>query len=197
MKKIKPETKRRIFHIVNGIIFVSLIYFGIITPLILIIILVVGGTLCMLSLRYHIPILNFLLKHLERKEDMKVFPGKGSFYYVLGVLLVLVFFDKDIAMASIMIMALGDSIAPMVGNYYGKIKHPLSDKKFLEGTIAGGVAAFLGALIFVAPVEAAFASIAAMIAEGINLKFSGITVNDNISMPVTAGIVIWLMRFIL
>ena len=127
---------------------------------------------------------------------MKVFPGKGSFFYVLSVLLVLVLFDKDIAMASIIIMALGDSIAPLVGQYYGKIKHPLSDKKFLEGTLAGGIAAFLGALIFISPVEAVFASIAAMIAEGINLKFSGISVNDNISMPLTAGAVIWLLRLI-
>ena len=197
MKKIKPETKRRIFHIVNGIIFTSLIYFGILTPLILIIILVLGGMACLLSLRYKIPVIDFLLKNFERPEDMKIFPGKGSFYFVLGILLVLVFFEKDIAMASIMIMALGDSIAPLVGQYYGKIKHPLSDKKFLEGTLAGGIAAFLGAVIFVAPVEAAFASIAAMIAEGINMKFSGISVNDNISMPVAAGIVIWLLRLIL
>ena len=100
-------------------------------------------------------------------------------------------------MASVMIMSLGDSVAPMVGQYYGKIKHPLSDKKFLEGTIAGTIAAFLGAVVFIRPVEAAFASVAAMIAEGINLKFSGMNVNDNISMPVTAGIVIWLMRLIL
>jgi len=197
MKKIKPETKRRIFHIFNGIIFVSLIYFNILTPLILIVILLAGGALCILSLRYKIPIIYFLLKHLERKEDIKVFPGKGSFYYVLGVLLVMVFFEKDIAMASIMIMALGDSVAPIVGNYYGKIKHPLSNKKFLEGTIAGTIAAFLGAVIFISFVEAAFASIAAMIVEGINLKFSGVAVNDNISMPVAAGIVIWLMRLIL
>ncbi|MBW2981801.1 SEC59/DGK1/VTE5 family protein [Candidatus Woesearchaeota archaeon] len=196
MKKIKPETKRRIFHIVNGMIFVSLIYFNIITPLFLIILLIVGGLGCLLSLKYNVPIINFLLKHFERPEDMKVFPGKGSFFYVLSVLLVLVLFDKDIAMASIIIMALGDSIAPLVGQYYGKIKHPLSDKKFLEGTLAGGIAAFLGALIFISPVEAVFASIAAMIAEGINLKFSGISVNDNISMPLTAGAVIWLLRLI-
>lgn len=197
MKKIKPETKRRIFHIVNGIVFVSLIYFGIITPLVLIIILIVGGMFCLLSLKYKIPIIDSLLKHLERPEDIKVFPGKGSFYYVLGVLLVLVLFEKDIAMASIMIMALGDSVAPVVGHYYGKIKHPLSDKKFLEGTVAGGIAAFLGAVIFISPVEAAFASIVAMIVEGINIKFSGVSINDNISMPVAAGLVIWLLRLIL
>jgi dolichol kinase len=197
MKKIKPETKRRVFHITNGIIAVGLIYFEILTPLFLIVILIAGGIACLLSLRYKIPLVNFLLKHLERPEDIKIFPGKGSFYYVLGILLVLVLFDKDIAMASIMILALGDSIAPLIGQYYGKIKHPLSDKKFLEGTVAGGIAAFLGAVIFVSPVEAAFASIAAMIAEGINIKFSGISINDNISMPVTAGAVIWLLRLIL
>jgi len=190
------ETKRRIFHITWGIVFVLLIYFNIITSLILVFVLLIGGALCFLSLKYNIPGMNFLLEHFDRPEDKKTFPGKGSFYYVLGVFFVLLLFEKDIAMASILIMALGDSIAPFVGHYYGKIKHPLSDKKFLEGTIAGGIAAFFGALIFVSWIEALLASIAAMIVEGINIKFSGISVNDNISMPVTAGAVIWLLRMI-
>ena len=191
------ERKRRLFHICSGIIIVILIYFGILTSLILFIILVAGGLLLLLSLKYKIPIINWLLKHLERPEDIKSFPGKGSFYYVTGIFLVLLLFEKDIAMASILIMALGDSIAPFVGQYYGRIKHPLSDKKFLEGTIAGGIAAFLGALFFVNWIEALLASIAAMTAEGVNIKFSGIAVNDNISMPVVAGTVIWLSRLVL
>ena len=193
----RQETKRRIFHICSGIIITTLIYFNILTPLILFIILVVGGIMSLISLKYNIPIIYWFLKHLDRPEDIKNFPGKGSFYYGIGVLLVLVLFEKDIAMASIIIMALGDSIAPFVGKYYGKIKHPLSNKKFLEGTIAGGIAAFIGALLFVVWIEALLASIAAMIAEGINIKFSGIAVNDNITMPVTAGVVIWLLRMVL
>jgi len=205
-RRINPETKRRIFHICSGLAAVGLIYFGILTPLILIIILVIGGILSVLSLKYKLPVFYWLLKHLDRPQDMKTFPGKGSFYYVLGILLSLVLFDKDIAMASIMIMALGDSVAPLVGHYYGQIKHPLSDKKFLEGTIAGGIAAFLGAwailsitgtIISNAAIQAVFASIAAMIVEGINIKFSGISVNDNISMPVVAGLIILLLRLIL
>ncbi|MBW2966405.1 hypothetical protein KY342_04855 [Candidatus Woesearchaeota archaeon] len=190
------EIRRRIFHILSGIIIVALIYFDILTPLILFIILIVGGIACLISLRYKIPVINFMLRYLDRPEDIKSFPGKGSFYYVVGVFLALVLFEKDIAMASILIMALGDSIAPFVGQYYGRIKHPLSDKKFLEGTVVGGFAAFLGALIFVNWIEALLASIAAMIAEGINIKFSGIAVNDNISMPVVAGTIIWLLRLI-
>ena len=129
-KKIKPETRRRLFHICSGLVFISLIYFDLLNPLFLIGILVAGGIMLILSLRYDIPIFYWLLKHLDRPEDRKVFPGKGSFYYIFGVLIALVFFEKDIAMASIIIMALGDSIAPLVGQYYGKIQHPLSDKKF-------------------------------------------------------------------
>jgi dolichol kinase len=196
-RKIKPETKRRIFHVCSGLAAVALIYFDLLNYLYLIGILVVGGIMSILSLRYDVPVFHWLLKHLDRPEDRKVFPGKGSLYYIFGVLIALVFFEKDIAMASIIIMALGDSIAPLVGQYYGRIQHPLSDKKFLEGTIAGGIAAFLGALIFVSPIEALFASIVAMIAEGINIKFSGIEVNDNITMPVAAGLTIMLLRFIL
>ena len=40
-------------------------------------------------------------------------------------------------MPAIMILALGDSISHMFGVRFGKTMHPLTDKKFLEGSIAG------------------------------------------------------------
>jgi len=104
-------------------------------------------------------------------------------------------FDKDIAMASIMVLALGDSVSHLYGLHYGKIKHPLSNKKFLEGTIAGFVAGFIGALVFARWYEAFFASLAAMIVEGIEVKIGTRQIDDNIIVPLVAGGVLWAMRF--
>ena len=108
----------------------------------------------------------------------------------------LVLFEKDIAMAAIIILALGDSFSRLIGPF-GKIKHPFNDKKFLEGVIAGMVAAALGAMLLVKPLEAIAASFFAMLLEGVNLRLFKFKIDDNITIPLIAGFVIWLIRFLL
>ena len=105
------------------------------------------------------------------------------------------FFPKDVALASMIILALGDSIAPLIGRY-GRIRHPFSKKKFLEGAIIGFIAGFIGAIIFVEAIPALIASLVAMIIEGIDLEFRFNPLDDNIFMPLISGLVILLMRTI-
>ena len=108
----------------------------------------------------------------------------------------LLLFAKEIAMASIMILALGDSVSHIYGLYFGKIKHPLSKAKFLEGTIAGFFAGFIGALVFLPWHEAFFASLAAMIAEAIEIKIGAEQFDDNLVIPFVAGAAVWIIRLI-
>ena len=190
------EFRRRIFHIVSGFIFVGLIYYDIINALIVFIIVLFHGLMSLISMKYKIPVIHWFLERLDRPKDRKYFPGKGSFYYCVGVLLAIVLFDKNVAMAGIMILALGDSIAPIVGQY-GTIRFRYNKKKIVEGMIAGAIAGFIGALFFVAWHEALIASAAAMIAEGVGVRFEKVSINDNIIMPVVAGTVIYLLRSIL
>jgi len=190
------EIRRQLFHIVWGFVFVGLIYFDMINPLmvfILIILFLIGS---LLSKKIKIPVIYWFLTKFDRPEDIKSLPGKGSWFYLIGVFLVMVLFPKDITMAAIIVLALGDSIAPLVGQY-GRIKHPLSEKKFLEGTIAGALVAFIGALVFVKYYEAALAAIIAMVVEGIDLRLGRNPINDNIVIPIVAGGVIWLIRLII
>ena len=100
---------------------------------------------------------------------------------------------KNIAMAAIMILALGDSVSRLVGPY-GYLKHPFHSEKFLEGMIAGAAAGFLGALIFVSWLEALLASIIAMLIESIDLELNNFKIDDNLMIPVVAGGVIWAVR---
>ncbi len=103
-------------------------------------------------------------------------------------------FPKDIAMASIMVLALGDSISHLYGLHYGKTKHPLSKTKFMEGTIAGTIFGFIGAFVFLPWWEAFLASFAAMIVEAIEIKIGTNQVDDNLIVPFVAGAAVWLMR---
>lgn len=194
MKINQFELNRQLFHILLGVTIVALLKFGFIDKNIILTIIIIGLILSYLSKTIKIPIIYQLLQKFERKQGLDKFPGKGIIFYFIGVYIPLLLFPKDIAMAGIMVLALGDSISHLFGLHFGKIKHPLSKTKFLEGTIAGFVAGFIGALVFARWYEAFFASLAAMIVETIEIKIGTQQVDDNLIVPLVAGGVIWVVR---
>ena len=190
------EWNRQLFHLFLGITISILLMYGFINKELVLIVIITGIILSYLSKKTRITVICNLLEIFERKEDIKKFPGKGIIFYFIGVYIALLLFSKDIAMASIMVLALGDSISHIYGLHYGKIKHPLSKTKFLEGTIAGFVAGFLGAVIFIPLAEALIASLAAMIIEAIEIRIGTEQVDDNLIIPVVAGAAVWVVRLI-
>lgn len=190
------EIRRRMFHLGSGIIIVGLIYYDILDWIITLILLVLLIILGLIVKKAKVPVASWFFEKFDRPKDFKKLPGKGSVFYLLGVLFALLLFPKDVAMASIIILAVGDSISPIVGQY-GNIENPFNRKKFIEGSIAGGLVAFLAAMLFVRPLEAGAASFFAMVAEGIDLKLGVNQLDDNIVMPLTAGIAIMILRLLL
>ena len=188
------EIKRQLFHLFFGLVIVFLLKYNILNYYILLLLIIIGLIISLISKKYKIPIIWQFLEVFERKEDLKKFPGKGVIFYLIGSFIVVLLFPKDIAMASIIILALGDSVSHIIGVKYGKLKHPLTNKKFLEGSLAGLIAAFIGAYFFVSLLEAFFASLFAMIAESIDIKIGLEKVDDNIIMPLVAALVIFLIR---
>ena len=112
----------------------------------------------------------------------------------LGMLIATLVFGEalgrpDIAGASILILAFGDSVSTFVGKKYGEIKLLHNTRKSLEGSLSG----FMAALIAAAPavgVELAF------LGSFIGMFFESFTdrigVDDNILVPLAAGIAMWL-----
>ena len=190
----KFEWNRQLFHIFLGIGIVAMLVYDFIDKKIILAVIIIGLILSYLSRRTRIPVIYDLLEKFERKEEMKKFPGKGIIFYFIGVYISLLLFSKDIAMASIMVLALGDSISHLYGLHFGKTKHPLSRTKFLEGTIAGFVAGFIGAFVFLPWWQAILASLAAMIVEAIEIKIGTQQVDDNLIVPFVAGAVVWIVR---
>src|SRR3989338_6201189 len=188
------EWNRQLFHIFLGVAIVALLMYNLIGKKTILAGILIGLILSHLSRKTKIPVIHNLLQRFERREELKKFPGKGILFYLIGVYIALLLFPKETAMASIMVLALGDSVSHIYGLHYGKIKHPLSKTKFLEGTIAGFIAGFAGALIFVSPLEAFFASLAAMIVEAIEIKAGNQQIDDNLIVPLVAGAVILVIR---
>jgi dolichol kinase len=194
----KKELFRQIMHALIGIVIVIGFYFNIITPLIVFLLLILTGLFSILSRRAKIPIINKIINKFEREDIKTKFPGKGIIFFLMGCLLAMQLFSKDIASASILILALGDSISHIIGMQYGKTKNIFNWKspKLLEGTLAGILLSFLGALIFVSWLEALLAAIAAMAFEVIEIDLNGEHLDDNLIIPLIAGTVILILRLI-
>lgn len=190
------EISRQMFHLALGLIIVLLLMYGFIDKNIILILIIVGFILSIISRKTKIPIIHKLLEKFERKKEIETFPGKGIIFYFIGVYISLFLFSKDVAMASIMVLAFGDSVSHVYGLHYGKTRHPLSNTKFLEGTIAGFIAGFIGAWMFLPWHEAFFASLIAMIIEAVEIKIGAEQVDDNLIIPVVAGAVVWVIRLL-
>lgn len=190
----KLESNRQLFHIFFGIAIVALLVYDSIGRKIILAAIIVSLILSYFSKKIRIPVIYSLLEMFERKKDISKFPGKGMIFYLIGTYISLVLFPKDVAMASVMVLALGDSISHLYGLHFGRIKNPLSSAKFIEGTIAGAVFGFIGALVFLPWWESALASLAAMAVEAIEINIGMQQIDDNLTIPFVAGAVVWAAR---
>ena len=190
------ETRRKVIHLILGAVLVTLIYYGYIDKVILGVITVASFILFYISRKVKIPPLEWCLDKFERADARAVFPGKGPLFYLIGAELSLIFFSQDIALAAITILAIGDSIPNLVGQYFSIIKHPFSDKKYMEGAVAGIILAAIAAHVFVTWYEGIIAAAIAIFVEGIDMSL-GDKIDDNLVVPLVAGFVIWVIRLII
>ncbi|MBN2458439.1 hypothetical protein JXB31_04895 [Candidatus Woesearchaeota archaeon] len=190
------ELRRKILHICTGLIISALIYLGLLKPWMLIVIILLGFILSLISARIKLPFISYMLEMFDRKERI---PGKGALTFIIGITLVWILFYEslDIALASIMILTFGDAFSSIFSRYLGRIKHPFSDFKLLEGTIAGVIAGVLSAVLFVSFLEAVTGSLIAMTIEAVGIRLGERIIDDNITIPLSAGLSIFALRIFL
>ncbi len=190
------ELRRQIMHIITGIVLVTGYYFNIIGAWEVFLLLICGILTSFILTSIRIPLVSDFLDLFQRDEERRTIPGKGAIFFFAGTLLAMKLFEKDIAMAAIMIMSVGDSISHIVGRSFGKIRNIFNgySNKLLEGSLFGAISAFFAAMIFVNPLEAFLASFVAMFAELAEVKLGENIIDDNLLIPLVAGTVIVLMR---
>ncbi len=159
-----------------------MLYFGIFNIFHMLGILILGFILSKLCTITRIPIASWVMDRFERKEFRKTFPGKGPILFMIGSIIVLYFFPLKIALASMIILSVGDAAS----HIFGKLLSNRTYKylKSVEGTIIGILFSFLFALIFVEFALALWASLISMGLEGFKFKL-----DDNIYIPIVAAIV--------
>lgn len=188
--------RRQIFHLLFGIVAVVLYQFKILNINCLLILFTIGLVISFISRKRKIPVIYWFLERFEREQDLKNKPGKGILTYLAGMLIVLLIFEEKIALAAIIILAVGDSVSHMIGKYFGKTKYRLNNLKHIEGTVAGIFLASLVASLFIEPLLAFLGSMAAMITEAVNLRIGKTIIDDNLAIPIVAGITIYLVQLI-
>jgi dolichol kinase len=128
--------------------------------------------------------------HILRAHENKHFTG--AFYVVLAVLLINLIFDKNIALVSVSIMLVSDSFAAIIGKKYGQIK--ILDKS-LEGSFAFFISAFyilqFSEYFNLISLNIAYIIVIAAIVSLIELISSKIKIDDNLSIVMASGLLIY------
>lgn len=186
------ETKRQLIHM-SGASFAFYAYFaGLYASVSTFLFLLTAGLIISYGYKrgVRLPIISKIVDSTERAGVIDELPGKGTLCFFFGSLLVLLIFGSkiEVACASIIILAWGDSFSTIAGRRFGKHKIFYNREKSIEGSMGGFLSASLGAMVFVSPVTAAIGAAAGMLAESLPLK-----IDDNITVPLASGLVMFLL----
>ncbi len=130
-----------------------------------------------------------ILRSHEQNENQKRL--NGATYVLLSAALCVAIFPKIIFLTAFSILIISDSVAALIGRKFGK-------KKFFSKSVEGSFAFFLSAciVVLVAPKltntfnEYAIGFFAAAV--GAVVEALSITIDDNFSIPISVGSVMWI-----
>ncbi|MDO9578687.1 MAG: phosphatidate cytidylyltransferase [Candidatus Cloacimonadales bacterium] len=111
-------------------------------------------------------------------------------YMLISVVICIAVLPPEIAFIAISFLAIGDTLAALVGVQFGKRKL-FGTIKSLEGSLACFAGTFIFALFYLNPIIAFAGALAATLAEA-----APIWLDDNIKVPITSGIVMMLVSYV-
>jgi len=181
------EFRRQSFHFLAGFLVVFAHWIGFLRLREIAVILIVGLMLSFFSARRKIPIVSDILQVFDRPRDHE-FPGRGAFYFLLGVFLSILIFPVKIAYASILILSVGDSLNHLFGERAPRRINLLwNRRKSVVGLVLGIVMGTFAAQFFVPLIPAFLAASISILLETIPLRLGKFYIDDNIFVPLVAG----------
>lgn len=115
---------------------------------------------------------------------------KTPLWFAAGVFTTLSFFPFKYALIGVISLAVGDSVASLVG-LSSRWRHPIpyNSSKSFEGTLAGIASAFLVCTFFTDPAASIVGCVAGMLVESLSLK-----INDNVTIPISAATAVYALE---
>jgi len=211
------ELPRRLWHIFGGL---SLPVAGLLVPQDIFLPALVSITIAALILdivRRRSPRVNqrFVISFRALLREREVSTLTGSTYFLIAASIVFIFCDKSIAAIALAFVAVGDPVAGIVGERWGKPKVSSEEQKIseaprssrnlrfrgmkgksLEGSSACFVACLVVGVILAAVTHVALWVIVVGAICATVVEFFSLPVNDNLSIPLVAAGVMSLVRVI-
>ncbi len=202
-KERHKENIRKMFHLCGIIIPCMVLFFTQKNAIILLILILIptliadynNFALILKKFKY----LNLILK-LFREEELIKGKLSGFSWLLLGILLTIPVFDKQLIALSIMVLVISDASAALIGKNFGRIK--ICDPKTLEGTIAFIISGIITSILFIKYVlqsqymidvfkieqmkfNSAYVLISILFTSITELVAKKIEINDNFAVPIS------------
>ena len=183
---LKEEIIRKFIHISSGIA-IPVLYTIYQRDL-----LVIGLLFCLFVI-FFFEVLRFKgvvsVPFLRDRETRKI---GGYAFFILGSFISILFFDKQVAIASILMLAIGDGasgIAQAVkrGSLYVVEGYKIGIKSPDVILIMFSVSLLVGYYTLDSLTMAVFGAIGATIADGVHLRIYGMIIDDNLTIPLYSG----------
>ena len=190
---------RKVFHMMTGMV-IALIYLSGVSVGTAVVLLscALGVVLMIETARLKIPFVNEkmvrvwapIIRSHECNQPTAIPP------YLLATLIAIAVFPRPVAVMSILYLACGDPLASLFGILYGDKSIRFKNGKSLIGTLAGVVVCsmitfiFLKAMMVPMPALLGVTLIGGL--AGGTAEMVPVDVDDNFSIPVISGFVLWL-----
>ena len=183
------RVERRLFHIVAGSLFPLL---ALVVPQWIIILLAATGTGVSIILEvsrrrsrrvndWFTSRFSVLLKESESSQTL------GSTYLLAATLLAFLLFDRNVAVLALLFLAVGDPLAALVGERYGRAR---IRKKSVEGSLAFMAgAALVGWVLIAGGLDISLWVVMSGAAVAALVELLSLPPDDNITVPLVAGAV--------
>lgn len=194
----QPQLVRKVYHLGMGLACFALYGFILNRTGALIALATIGGSLVLMDvLRFKIPAMNLIALRVYGKlmRSNELHGLTGNTYYVIGLFLITLLFPQPIVLLSVLFLAVGDSVASIVGTRWGKVRPAWMCGKSVEGALANAFASAIVAFAFAtgylhlntneALMLTAVGAFASMLAEALPIPL-----DDNFTIPVVSSIVL-------
>jgi dolichol kinase len=128
------------------------------------------------------------LPFLRNKEEKEI----GAYvFFMIGAFLSILIFEKRIAIAAILMLAIGDAASGLTGSVIFTDKPAMYEKrvKTPEVMLVMFVTSWiLGGLVLHSLPVAVLGALGAMIADGVPLRVYNVLIDDNLTIPLLSGV---------
>lgn len=194
------EILRKLIHLIYGFFVISILFFSFYSVPILGTVLLSTVIASVVIKRYQTRLTRFKLfgyyLYLEREWDLTRFPLKGIITFTLGSLLTILFFERRVALASLVLLTVGDATSHIIGRYYGKVKI-FNNLKNIEGTFVAILLCMLINFFIIHYIIAFVSAILTLFLEAYEVKIGKHYIDDNLYIPLVAGLIITSMQVLL